>query len=243
MVQYLLQCRHTQIWFVQVETQFVLYRIDSEQTKFHIIIAELDTELLTNVSDIVLKPPADVYTQLKKRLIEHFSISEEKRIKQLLSNLEIGDKKPTILLREMRSLANGGVTDDFLRTMWMQRLPTHTQAILSTSSESLDNLAKMADKIVDISPSISVSSVNNPTFDSSEMLRQIETLTAAVHQLQNRYSRNNSRSRSRSRTRRRDNSQSGLCYYHRRFGDNANKCRQPCVFQSSQKLGNHQAGH
>ena len=64
--------------------------------------------------------------------------------------MEIGNKKPSVLLREMRNLANGNVTDDFLRTMWLQRLPTQTQAILATSSESLENLAKMADKIGDI---------------------------------------------------------------------------------------------
>lgn len=225
------------LWFVQVEAQFALYRIVSEQTKFYIIIAELDTELLTNVSDIVLKPPADVYTQLKKRLIEHFSVSEERRIKQLLSNLEIGDKKPSMLLREMRNLANDDVTDEFLRTMWMQRLPTQSQAILSTSTEPLDNLAKMADKIADISPAIAISSITNPTSDVSRLERQIEILTEEVKQLRSRYSKSNSRVRSRSN--KRDNSATGFCYYHRRFGQNANKCRQPCTFNSVQNSGNH----
>ncbi|XP_073831451.1 uncharacterized protein [Musca autumnalis] len=142
-----------------VEAQFAFNGIDSEQKKYYIIITELDTELLTYVSDIVLNPPEDVYTQLKKRLIEHFSVSEENRIKQLLNDLEIGDKMPSILLREMINLANGGVNDDFLRTMWVQRLPAHTQAILSTSSESLEAIAKMADKIADVSTPNDISSV------------------------------------------------------------------------------------
>lgn len=226
------------LWFVQVVAQFDLYRINSEQTKFFSIVAELDTELLTHVSDIVLNPPDDVYSKMKQRLIEHFSVSEEKRIKQLLNNLEIGDKKPSILLREMRNLAKDGVKDDFLRTMWMQRLPSHSQAILSTSTESLDNLAKMADKIADISIPNGVSSLSaqNSSFDFREMTRQIETLTATVHQLQDRRPRNNSRVRSRSN--RRDNSKSNICYYHRRFGQKASKCRQPCTFLNNQQSGN-----
>ncbi|XP_073830410.1 uncharacterized protein [Musca autumnalis] len=227
------------LWFVQVEAQFALNGIDSEQKKYYIIIAELETELLTHVSDIVLNPPEDVYTQLKKRLIEHFSVSEEKRIKQLLNNMEIGDKKPSVLLREMKNLANGGVNDDFLRTMWMQRLPTHIHAILSTSSESLEAIAKMADKIADVSTPSGISSVavGNTSFDLSAMSKQIEVLTAAVQQLHETRSRQNSSSRTRSNSRTNSNA-SGICYYHRRFGQRANKCRQPCTFKSNQKPGN-----
>lgn len=74
------------------------------------------------VCDIILKRPVDVYTQLKKRLIEHFSVIGERRINQLLNRLDIGDKKSCMLLRDMRNLANDDVTDEVLRTMWIQRL-------------------------------------------------------------------------------------------------------------------------
>ncbi|XP_075163295.1 uncharacterized protein LOC142235932 [Haematobia irritans] len=228
---------HPLLWFAQVEAQFALYRIGDERTKYHILVAELDTELLTHVSDIVLNPPNDVYSQIKNRLIEHFSVSEENRIKRLLNNMEIGQKKPSLLLREMRSLSNGGVTEDFLRTMWMQRLPSHSQAILSTSTESLDNLAKMADKIADISTSGSVSEITQgKTFDFTSMCKQIEMLTLSVEEIQKRLSRNSSRGRSRSK--KRDMSQHEVCYYHRRFGKHAKKCRKPCSFNLSQSENN-----
>ncbi|GFT02512.1 hypothetical protein NPIL_592361 [Nephila pilipes] len=47
----------------------------------------------------------------------------------------------------MKELVGNELNDDFLRNMWLQRLPAEIQTILSVSSEKLENLAKLADKI------------------------------------------------------------------------------------------------
>lgn len=231
------------LWFAQIEAQFELHRISNERTKYFIILADLDTEILSQVSDIVTSPPADAYNQIKQRLIEHFSVSEENRIKTLLTNLEIGDRKPSVLLREMKNLANGGVTDDFLRTMWMQRLSSQTQAILATSSGSLDNLAKMADKIGDIQVvrDVKISEVNSRT-DISELKAQIESLTSTIRNMQSNRNRSRNRSRVSTANSSRNSSEEGICYYHRRFKERARKCRPPCSFVSN-KSGNFQPVH
>uniref|UniRef100_A0A1I8PZX3 Uncharacterized protein n=1 Tax=Stomoxys calcitrans TaxID=35570 RepID=A0A1I8PZX3_STOCA len=66
--------------------------------------------------------------------------SEEKRLKRLLRETELGDKKPSTILREMICLASGEVSDEFLKSLWMQRLPKQTQAILSRlSSQYVEN--------------------------------------------------------------------------------------------------------
>ncbi|GBN10944.1 hypothetical protein AVEN_191874-1 [Araneus ventricosus] len=51
----------------------------------------------------------------------------------------------------MRQLANDKVGEEFLKTLWIQRLPKETQANVSVSDVSLDKLAQMADKIIDLS--------------------------------------------------------------------------------------------
>lgn len=221
------------VWFAQLEAQFENFNIVTERSKYFAVLPELDPELLTHVSDIVLERPDDAYTQMKQRLIDHFSISEEKRVKRLLNEMLIGDKKPSSLLREMRNLANGGVKDEFLRTMWLQRLPSQTQAILATSTETLDNLAAMADKIGDISvvSTGNISAIQERT-EIIELRQQIAALTSAIQQLQtasNRQSRSSSRKKqSRSRS-----SSQQVCYYHRKFGNNARCCRQPCSYNST----------
>ena len=50
----------------------------------------------------------------------------------------------------MKELGGNTVTEDFLKTIWMERLPVNSQAILSASSANLSELAKLADKIAEI---------------------------------------------------------------------------------------------
>ncbi|GFT21973.1 retrovirus-related Pol polyprotein from transposon 297-like Protein [Nephila pilipes] len=76
--------------------------------------------------------------------------SENLQIRKVLSELQLGDDKPSHLLRKMKELAGTAINDDFLRNLWLQRLPAEIQTILSVSSEKLENLAKLADKIAEV---------------------------------------------------------------------------------------------
>jgi hypothetical protein len=84
---------------------------------------------------------------LKARVIEHFAETETARLRALFQDLTLGDKRPSQLLHEMQNLASGQMTDDGVRALWLQRLPVNMQQILSVSTEKLDGLAKIADKI------------------------------------------------------------------------------------------------
>ncbi|GFT87573.1 hypothetical protein TNCV_4302141 [Trichonephila clavipes] len=50
----------------------------------------------------------------------------------------------------MKELSNGQLQDDFLQSLWLQRMPPHIQTVLSASSESLDKLAIIADKVSEV---------------------------------------------------------------------------------------------
>lgn len=45
------------IWFAQVEAQFDLSGITNETTKYNHIVSAVDTDILSQVSDIIQKPP------------------------------------------------------------------------------------------------------------------------------------------------------------------------------------------
>ncbi|GFX63230.1 uncharacterized protein TNCV_3895551 [Trichonephila clavipes] len=119
------------------------------------------------------EPPAtNKYNALKERLIIEFSDSENKQIRKLLSELQLGDDKPSHLLRKMRVLASGAsLNDNFLKTLWLQRLPSEMQSILSVSSETLENLAKLADKIAEVrtDPFPNVSVMDKSTNSNPEL--------------------------------------------------------------------------
>ncbi|KMQ82107.1 retrovirus-like pol polyprotein [Lasius niger] len=64
--------------------------------------------------------------------------------------MQLGDRKPSRLLLEMRSKASSQIGDDILKSLFLQRLPTTVQQILAISDD-LDKLAKMADGIMSAS--------------------------------------------------------------------------------------------
>ena len=82
-------------------------------------------------------------------------------MQQLFSAEELGDRKPTQLLRRIQQLLGerASTTDStFLRELFLQWLPNNVRMILASTSatSSLDELAELADKIMDVvSPSIS----------------------------------------------------------------------------------------
>ncbi|GFU52273.1 uncharacterized protein TNCV_3052911 [Trichonephila clavipes] len=147
----------------------------------------------------------------------------------------------------MKELSNGQLQDDFLQSLWLQRMPPHIQTVLSASSEPLDKLAIIADKVSEVvgsssticaattvpPPSQSSSCSVQPTMDS--LARQIQELSLQVAELtrernssrHQRYSSDRRRSHSRSRS---VNRGSGIFYYHRRYKEQARKCVSPCAF-------------
>lgn len=243
-----------ELWFKQVESQFYTLRITSDARKFHFIVAAMESEILAQVSDIVLNPPdIFMYETLKKRLIERFSQSEQFRLKKLLTEIELGDQKPSHLLSDMKELANGKVSDDLLKTLWVQRLPTQVRAILSVSSDSLSNLASMADKIIEVAEikndfsqistaeNMGLSRAKSAENEQINVLQtQIASLTRKVEEMGrarsqsrgrkfDRISRNASKSPSYRST---SQPRFEFCWYHHKFGSRATKCREPCNFKS-----------
>lgn len=230
--------QNIQLWFSQVEAAFQLSGITNDDTKYASLVSSIDSESLNYVSDLIYTPPQqDKYDTLKRRLLSEFAESDGKRLKKLLNELQLGDSKPSTLLRQMRDLAAGQLNDEFLQKLWLQRLPTNIQAILSASNENLPQLTVLADKIHDITDSAEVYSVNNtetvaaiasPTL--SDLQKQIERLTLQVEKLSQGRSRSQSRNRSRNPA---YSNNENFCYYHNRFGRYARQCRQPCSFSQS----------
>jgi hypothetical protein len=191
-------------------------------------------------------PTVDPYTKLKDAILSRTTASDEARLQQLLSGVELGDRTPSQLLRYMRSLAgNSKVDDSVIRTLWTKCLPANTRLVLSTHDAScpLEKLAETADKVHECFFSSSVHHVTSPNVpqsslsdEISQLQQQIATLSTKVDQLTKRSSRPRATSRSRHSSRSRfpsqrrpSPSQSHICYYHRRFGDNARKCTLPCA--------------
>lgn len=233
------------LWFIRIESQFYIAGITQDLIKYHAVIIALDAEILNYVSDIIFKPPKEnLYETLKHRILREVSDRKQTRIKSALSELTLGDNKPSHLLRKMRQLADLKVEDDYLKIIFLQRLPKEVRNIVSVvSDDGLDKLAAMADRIVDVlTPAKAdvhtVQSGQSPDIQAlnqkiDELAEQVKRLSCSRRRRRRRRPRSTSRNRASSRSScssapywpGRD-----LCWYHQTFGFQARYCRQPCSF-------------
>lgn len=227
------------MWFAQVDAQFATRGITSEKTKYDYIVAALSPNTATEVRDLILTPPtADPYTVLKGELIKRTVGSNQQKLQRLLNELELGDSKPSQFLRRMRQLWCGRDGDDtILRELFLQRLPSNVRMVLAPSGSgvNLDNLAEMADRIMEVStPTMAAVQVPSTSAEIDSLRAELRELREMMNSRPSYF--RDSRRRSPTPARRRSPSPAhvnrpedpSLCWYHQRFGDSASKCRPPC---------------
>ncbi|GFW57239.1 uncharacterized protein TNCV_541531 [Trichonephila clavipes] len=101
------------------------------------------------------------YTDSKNRLLSLFKESENLRIKRLLTGIELGDMKPSQLLQKLKTVATSDISDNLIKTLWLEKLPESIKNILVVSDENLSKLAVMADKISDMTPRTEIFATEN----------------------------------------------------------------------------------
>lgn len=228
-----------EMWFAQAEAQFILANVTKDDTKFYHIVAKLEQSVICHITDLVSNPPEqDKYKKIKERLISRFAMTPETRLERLLGSSDLGDMRPTHLLAKMQEMATGlNVNEDLLKMLFLQRMPQHIRPVLTISDGTLPKLAEMADKLTEFPRVASVStvpiSIPNTVADQMEELKDhMEVLSTEIRRLKQYPSQTPvSRRRVRSASRTRSNSVvTELCWYHRKYGQQAERCKQPCQY-------------
>ncbi|XP_075739018.1 uncharacterized protein LOC142784505 [Rhipicephalus microplus] len=186
----------SELSFLSVEPLFRRHRVTSQTVRYDYVIGTLLPAVIAIVRDILpSRPPDNPYDTLNDELMHQTTESEQRRLQQLLTSEELGDRTPTELLRRMRHLIgdHSAALDAYiLRELFLQSLPQQVRVILSVSStETLNSLACMADKIMDIGvPYISAikksreSTLSAPVCDDHlDLLQADEELKSKLDQL------------------------------------------------------------
>lgn len=130
--------------------------------------------------------------------------------------------------------------ESMLKNLWIQRLPRQAQVTMNVVKGSLDEIAAVADLLVEtlrISGTANSATVaqrqREVNFASSANASSEPTIAAlmnSINEFSARFERSRMRDRSQSRRRERNrtpknrNENSEICWYHREFGTRAIKC-------------------
>lgn len=239
------------LWFLQVEAILAQQKA-GDQSNYNIVIAKLGKQAVQQVADILENPPSEnKYDTLKARLLSVYEETEAIRLKQLMSDMELGEQRPSQLMRKMRDLARNKIPDDTLVYFWQGHLPPSVRAVVAAAdSKNLESLAAIADKVIETFRPNEVAAVQGTSrqsppkdFITAELAKinsRISELASSRGRAKSR-GRNSSQGRSRSRSRnngRTPNSPDWLCFYHFRYKTKANKCVQPCNWKGQPPTGN-----
>lgn len=218
-----------QIWFAQVEAQFATRKITNQDTKFHYVVASLSPEVAVDIRDLLIQKPAEnAYDELKKKLLERTTTTKAQKLQQLLATEELGDRKPSQLLRRFQQLLDDSPTDHpLVRELFLQRLPQHVRQLLAVTSNAttpLEELAKLADKAMEVQGN-NINAVQRPS-----ELAAFDNLQAQLNEINNTLA-TLTQKRTKPAGQPTVSLQTGkqpLCWYHQRFGGKARKCQPPC---------------
>lgn len=233
-----------ELWFTLLESSFDAAGITRDGTRYGYAVSSLDPKYAVEVRDILIKPASErSYVQLKSELIKRMGSSQEHNTRRLLENEPLGDRKPSQFLRHLRGLAGAAFPEDLLQTLWLGRLPKQVQALLAGHKDlSLDKRADIADSVADVYGPLAVvseaangsASINTRLdFMQNALTTALQELAAIKMRQEDDRPRRSMRQRSRSRSRPRSRGQEGMCWYHWKFGQQANKCQNPCNFSAA----------
>lgn len=245
---------NVELYFISLEYWFEASSVTSDKKKFNAVMAQIPlNDLGTIQTEIGTVPAEDKYLHVKPIIIEHFSDSQQKRFREAISEVQLGDSKPSQLYQKMKRLASDSLTETALIDLWAARLPEMAHAaVIQMKESSIRDRLVAADALVESLRLRTIGDQNirqvshrqaapaatqnqSVKFDATEE-NLFEKLSRQISEIERKMAANfDQRGRSKSRERGgRDRSKSNgdhsNCWYHWKFGTNAKHCRKPCNF-------------
>ncbi|CAI6352650.1 unnamed protein product [Macrosiphum euphorbiae] len=146
-------------WFNQFESKILAADLIEDLPVYYDLLKELNNhDILCCILDVFQNMTmVNKYMYFRSHLLK--KISEQERLIELVSDLKLEDKYPSVLLNEMKQLTDNKLLEQNLQSLWLQKLPPQVRDILLLSSDSLSSKSLLADNIKDLhySPEVQLS--------------------------------------------------------------------------------------
>lgn len=234
---------------------FIASGIFDDEQRFCTILAAIDPNVLTQLAEVLQAAPVNgKYEFVRQKLIAHFADSEQRKLNRLLSEMPLGDKRPSELFHEMKRVAGNVLGEAALKGLWTQRLPEYARPVIASTSGSSTEYTRIADSIIDAIAPRSVNQITDaPLSELNELKAVIAELKKQITDMPRRsrsHSRNSNRQNYRSRTPSHHNNNANqqdadpeLCWYHQTYGNDARNCRLPCRRRNHPAASNSSSGN
>ncbi|CAH8501148.1 unnamed protein product [Dicrocoelium dendriticum] len=136
------------VWFAIFEIELENRGISADQAKYNQLVPRLPQQVVTLVEDVLLHPPKDgKYEAMKQLILKESQPSARARLEQLFHSTKLGDRKPSVLLRDIQQIAGPSyMSEEALKELWLSRLPDPLPLMLvAYPNRSLKELAITAD--------------------------------------------------------------------------------------------------
>lgn len=208
-----------ELWFSRIESVFRRASIRSPLTKFDYVMEKLPNEVLVTIRDVVrsvTEQTEDPYSLIKERLLSSFKPSPWAQVNKLLDYPEIGGSRPSAMMAAMLSLLPEGEQPGFLfKAVFLRRLPVEMREHLAAKEfPTPQEMAKHADSLWE---------ARNGAASSVSAVMGHERRSSTPGRKQSPW---------RGRSPRRRGGKDGLCFFHTRFREKANRCEAPCNWAS-----------
>ena len=239
------------MWFSQAEAQFRRARVTAETTMYDYVLMKLPEDVVMSVRALVSAIEADPvkqeesYTLMKAALLGSYGKTKWQMAYALLDHPELGDRRPSAMMAEMLALRYEATAPDSLFfALFLRRLPSSIRDhIAAANHTTAAEMATHADILWDARNSATVSAVSDTISavslrSSSPNKRSPDRRAKSPDRRGRSPDRGSNRGRGRRPTPGRQDSRAAssgkkICYYHRRYGAEAENCEGACSFSGN----------
>jgi hypothetical protein len=218
---------------VPTSGKFRICNISQSSTKYDHLLSALSTEVCSNINNSLEKineNAADAYEQLKALLVSRYTKDRWARAFELLKFPEIGDMKPSDMIRQMKALLP---TDSrpctYFMALFLLRLPSDMiDHLIDKDFKDCTKMAEYADLLYSRRRSNTMAAINTKYEAAINAISGSRNREFSPHDRRRERHLPSCPGRSRRKTPGLYKEDSDICYYHTTYGDQARKCKPWC---------------